>query len=80
MIEKGAKPHWIIPRGVTRGPRQRKNQKGAQALFGGGYAHPYLWPVWHPGTGSIGHPWEIGVAKASIASTKAYEREILAVF
>jgi hypothetical protein len=75
MIEKGTKGHWIGPKGHTRGRRQRKGQKGAQALFGAGYAHPYQFPVWHPGTGgAIGHPWKIGVAKANVVAPKAFEK------
>lgn len=78
MAEKGTKPHWIAPRGVTQGRRQRKNQRGAQALLGGGYGHPIARPVWHPGSkGIAGNPWKSAVARAKVAAPKAYQHEVL---
>jgi hypothetical protein len=83
MVEKGTKAHWIGPKGHTKGRRQRRSSRGAgkQALFGAGYAHPYQFPVWHPGTGGpIGRPWKIGVTKAGLVASKAYQAKVRAVF
>lgn len=68
LIEDGAKPHRIGPK--------RRGKKAAVVVPGlGVFAH-----VQHPGTGSIGHPWEKGVAKAKQSGPKAYQAEIRKVF
>lgn len=49
LIEEGAKPHEIKPRRQGRGGRRSAVVVPGRGIF----AH-----VHHPGTGSIGHPWE----------------------
>jgi hypothetical protein len=72
LIEKGAKPHIIKPR---RRGRRGAGGKKALSFDGGAFAI-----VHHPGTGSIGKPWEIGVAKAGLVASQAYNAKVRAVF
>ena len=67
LIEDGAKAHRIGPRG------RRRRAVVVPGL--GVFAH-----VQHPGTGSIGHPWEKGVAKAKRSGPKAFKAEVVKVF
>ena len=72
LVEHGAKPHEIQPR---RRGRKGSGSKRALTVNGGLFAR-----VHHPGTGSIGHPWVEGVAKAAVASPVAFDAQILSVF
>jgi hypothetical protein len=71
LIEEGAKPHPIGPRGRGRGRGRRAVVVPGRGVF----AH-----VQHPGTGSIGHPWEKGVARAKRSGPAAFQSEIVKVF
>ena len=71
MIEKGTRPHVITPR--RRGRRGSGGKKVLSTPYG------FFPIVHHPGTGPVGHPWQVGVAKARLASAKAYEREVVSV-
>ncbi len=71
MVERGTHPHIIRPR---RRGRRGAGSKRALATPYGVFA-----VVHHPGTGSIGHPWREGVAKADVLSAKVYQREVASV-
>jgi hypothetical protein len=72
LIQEGSKPHIIKPR-----RKGRRGSGGKKALSFGGNAFAL---VHHPGTGTIGRPWNAGVAKASLLAEKAFEREIVSIF
>ena len=70
LIEKGAKPHVIQPR-----RRGRRGSGSKKALAVPGYG--YFAKVHHPGTGSIGHPWQIGVQVAKKVAPEVYSQVML---
>lgn len=70
LVEKGAKPHVIKPR-----RRGRRGSASRKALSIPGYG--YFASVNHPGTGSIGHPWQTGVQVAKKVAPEAHSRVLL---
>jgi hypothetical protein len=79
LIEKGAKPHMIRPKRARRG-RGRGRGKGqgrvTAAVFASGYEHPVR-EVHHPGTGPIGHPWEMAMAETQRVAVGIYQKTIV---
>jgi hypothetical protein len=68
IVEKGSRPHAIRPK--RRGGRGRR---AVVVVPGRGvFAH-----VSHPGHGSIGHPWEQGVAKAKKSAPEAFKKTVI---
>jgi hypothetical protein len=63
IVEKGSRPHPIGPK-----RRRGKGRRGVVVVPGRGvFAH-----VNHPGHGSLGKPWEQGVAKAKVSGPTVF--------
>jgi hypothetical protein len=85
IIEKGSykKPggYDIYPRRVGARAQRNAIRRGkpinTKGAVYGGYGHPARF-VHHPGFGSIGHPWEVGVEAASRITEAVYARATLA--
>ena len=76
LVEEGARPHVIRPRGAGRGRRRGRGAVASRkALNVPGYG--YFAKVDHPGTGPIGHPWRDGLAVANRVGPQAYQQVLL---
>jgi hypothetical protein len=87
IIEKGTKAHFIGGQSHGRGRGRRRligpvrpGSGGGKVLKVPGLGRGFFAYVKHPGSGSSGHPWEAGVAKARVSAPRAFKAEIVKVF